>query len=131
MTAAGDPPAAGGAAGGGGGGGGAANAPTSFGILTVGGAATMVNGLSPALSRDGRFVSWITRTGPATGGGEQKLLVAATDSVGTPSELRKGLERLDAPALSADGIARRVPDDDRRTTGKSTSSGATAKTRRA
>lgn len=35
--------------------------------------------------------------------GEQRLLVASTDSLSAPTELRKGPDRLDAPALSADG----------------------------
>ena len=39
----------------------------------------------------------------AAGGGEQRLLVAPTDALGSPVELRKGTERLDAPALAADG----------------------------
>ena len=100
------PPAGapGGAGGGrGGGGGGVNNAPTTFGIVTLAGASTIVNGLSPALARDGRSVAWVTRSGPATGGGEQKLLVAAVDALSTPVELHKGLERLDAPALAPDG----------------------------
>ena len=101
-----DPAAGSAAAGGaaaGGGGAGRFNAATSFGIVTLGGTASTVNGVSPALSRDGRFVSWIARTGPATGGGEQRLLVAVSNNLATPVELRKGLDRLDAPALSADG----------------------------
>ena len=109
-------PAGGGAgAGAGGGGGGGFAAATSFGILTLGGKPAIVNGLAPALSRDGRSVAWLTRTGPATGGGEQRLLVASTDNVSTPAELRKGLDRLDAPALSADGsrVAFQImPNDD-------------------
>ena len=90
---------------GGGGRAGAANAPTSFGIVTLGGASTIVNGVSPALSRDGRYVAWILRagTGAAANQGEQKLLVAAADKLASPTELRKGMERLEAPALSADG----------------------------
>jgi hypothetical protein len=88
------------AAGGGGRGGGGANAAASFGVLTLGGKATTVNGVSPAMSRDGRFITWIAR---ATAGGDQRLLVAAIDNLGTPVELRKGTERLDAPAISADG----------------------------
>ena len=99
-----DAPAGGGRGGGGGGGGaGFNNAPTSFGIVTLAGASTIVNGLSPALARDGRSVAWVTRTGPATGGGEQKLLVAAVDALSAPVELHKGLERVDAPALAPDG----------------------------
>jgi hypothetical protein len=99
-----DTPAAGGdAGGGGGGGGGRIGAATSFGVLTLGGKPVIVNGLAPALSRDGHSVAWLTRTGPATGGGEQRLLVASTDSLSAPTEIRKGLDRLDAPALNADG----------------------------
>ena len=92
-----------GGGGGGGGGGGFNNAPTSFGIVTLAGTSTTINGLSPALARDGRSVTWLTRAGPATGGGEQKLLVAAIDALSSPVELHKGLERLDAPALAPDG----------------------------
>lgn len=106
-ASAGGAPAAAGAGGaggtGGGGGGGFNNAATSFGIVTLAGASTTINGLSPALARDGRSVAWLTRTGPATGGGEQKLLVASVDALSSPTELRKGLERLEAPALAADG----------------------------
>ena len=91
-----------GGAGGGRGGGGAAAA-TAFGIVAPGGKAVVVNGVSPALSRDGRSVTWIARTGPVTGGGEQRLLLAPTDNVAAPIELHKGTERLDAPAISADG----------------------------
>lgn len=94
-------PAGGGGTGGGGGGG--FNAPTAFGVLTIGGSATAITGVAPALSRDGRTVSWVVRMGPATGGGEQRLLIAAADNLAAPIELHKGLERLDAPALAADG----------------------------
>lgn len=85
------------------GGRGGATAATSFGVLTLGGKATTVNGVSPALSRDGRFITWIARAGAATAAGEQRLLVAAIDTLATPEELRKGTVRLDAPAISADG----------------------------
>ena len=101
--AAGEGRGGGGGAGAGGGGGAAANTPTSFGIVTLAGASASINGVAPALSRDGRHAAWIVRTGAATAGGEQRLLVAATDALGSPTELRKGIERLDAPALSPDG----------------------------
>lgn len=87
----------------GGRGGGGATAATSFGVLTLGGKATTLNGVSPALSRDGRFLTWIARAGAATAAGEQRLLVAAIDTLAAPVELRKGTVRLDAPAISADG----------------------------
>jgi hypothetical protein len=109
-----DAPPAGGGEGGGRGGGGF-GAATSFGILSLGGKPAVMNGLAPALSRDGRSVAWLTRTGPAGGGGEQRLLVASTDNLSAPTELRKGLERLDAPSLSADGarVAFQImPNDD-------------------
>jgi hypothetical protein len=98
-------PPAGGGGGGGGGRGGAATAATSFGVVTLGAKAATVTGVSPALSRDGRFVTWIVRagTGAAAAGGEQRLLVAAVDNLNTPVELRKGTDRLDAPSISADG----------------------------
>src|SRR6185369_13359068 len=84
---------------------GAGNAPTSFGIVTLAGASTIVNGASPALSRDGRYAAWVLRSGTsaAAGQGEQKLLVAPIDKLASPGELHKGMERLDAPALSPDG----------------------------
>src|SRR6185503_16125608 len=112
AAAAGDPPAAGdpaaageagGGRGGGGGGGGGQNAATSFGIVTLAGASSTVNGVAPSLSRDGRFVSWIVRAGAATAGGDQRLLVAPADNTATPVELHKGSDRLDAPSLAPDG----------------------------
>ena len=48
-------------------------------------------------------MTWITRTGAATGGGEQRLLLAPTDNLAAPIELHKGIERLDAPAIAGDG----------------------------
>ena len=93
-----DPPAAG--VGGGRGGQGAA---ATFGVLSLSGKSSIVDGLAPALSRDGQSVAWLTRTGAATGGGEQRLFVTATDKPSAAVEVRKGLDRLDAPALSADG----------------------------
>ena len=59
--------------------------------------------MTPALSRDGRSVTWIARTGPATGGGEQRLLLAGVDNLSAPIDLHKGNERLEAPAIAGDG----------------------------
>jgi hypothetical protein len=95
------PPAAGGAGGGGGRGGGFGNAAASFGILTIAGKSETVNGLTPALSRDGRSVTW--RTAAPTAGGEQRLLLAPADNLAAPIELHKGIERIDATAIAADG----------------------------
>jgi hypothetical protein len=97
----GDTPAEG--TGGGGGGRGGANATTAFGIVTLAGASTPMNGVAPALSHDGRYVAWIARPGAVAAGGEQRLLVAPSDALGSAVELRKGTERLDAPALAPDG----------------------------
>jgi Tol biopolymer transport system component len=95
------PGAAGDAGGSRGAGGGGANvAPTSFGVL-VGGRASLIRGSAPALSRNGRAVAWIERAAPAAG--EQRLMTASTDDPGSPVVLHKGTERLDAPAISADG----------------------------
>jgi hypothetical protein len=95
-----DPAAtAGGAPGGGGAGGGRGNAPTSFGVVTIGRPASIVSGISPDLSRDGSTVAWLVR-GAA---GDSRLLLAPTSDLSTPTELRKGAERLDAPALAPDG----------------------------
>jgi len=102
-AAPGEPAPSGDAPAGGGGGGGAFNAPTAFGIVTLAGASTTVSGVAPALSRDGRFVAWIARGGPPAGGGEQRLLLAPVETPGSPIELHKGVERLDAPALAPDG----------------------------
>jgi hypothetical protein len=106
-AATGDPAAAGeaggGRGGGGGGGGGGQNAATSFGIVTLAGASSTVTGVAPALSRDGRFVSWVVRAGAANAGGEQRLLIAPSDNTATPIELHKGTDRLDAPSLAPDG----------------------------
>jgi Peptidase family M28 len=104
LAPAGDPRAAAAPGAGGGGGAGGFNAPTSFGVVTLAGASTIVNGVSPALSRDGRYVAWISRTGTgAAAPGEQKLLLAPSATLASPVEIHKGTNRLDAPALSADG----------------------------
>jgi hypothetical protein len=92
-----------GGGGGRGGGGGFGAAPSAFGIVTLDGKSATVNGFSPALSRDGRSVAWVSRSGAPAADAEQRLLVASTDNTGAPVDLHKGTERLDAPALSADG----------------------------
>jgi Peptidase family M28 len=92
------------AAGGGGGGGGRGNTATSFGVLTLGGKAAIVNGFAPALSRDGRYVAWLARpSAPGAAAGEQRLIAAPADNLASATDVRKGPERLDAPALSPDG----------------------------
>jgi hypothetical protein len=88
---------------GGGGGGVNAAAITSFGILTAGRKSTIVSGAAPALSRDGGYVVWIERAGPVNASGEQRLVTASADALETRTVLHKGNERLDAPAIAADG----------------------------
>jgi Peptidase family M28 len=92
-------PVAGGGAGGGGGGGGRGNVATAFGVVSPGGKAAIVNGLSPALSRDGRFVTWLVRPAP----NDQRIVAAASDNLAGATDVRKGPERIDAPAIGPDG----------------------------
>ncbi len=87
-----------GGAGRGGRGGGAA-ATASFGVLSLpDGRATMVNGSAPAFSRDGATIAFIAREG-----NEMRLMRAPTSDPSNASIVRKGPERIDAPALSPDG----------------------------
>jgi hypothetical protein len=77
-----DPSAGGGApAGGGGGGGGFNAAPTAFGIVTLAGKSVTLNGVAPALSRDGRSVTWISRTGAATTAATLMLLASSPSRI--------------------------------------------------
>ena len=87
---------------GGGRGSGGGTTGASFGVLT-GGRSTIINGAAPALSRDGRTVAWIERAGSPAAGGEERLVAASVDALAAATVLRKGSERLDAPALSPDG----------------------------
>jgi len=86
-----------------GGGGRGAGTGTAFGVITPGGASSIVDGLSPALSQDGRFVAWIVRTGGQGAALEQRLVAASANDLASAADVRKGTERIDAPALSADG----------------------------
>src|SRR5205823_8137666 len=88
---------------GGGGAGGFNSAAMSFGIVTAARTSTIVNGIAPALSRDGRYLAWIERAGAANAGGEQRLVAASIDALEARTILHKGNERLDAPAIAADG----------------------------
>jgi hypothetical protein len=105
-----DPTAATGAGGGapvGGGGGGRGGAPTPFGIVTAGAKPAVPDatptGLSPDLSRDGQWVAWIARAGSSGAPEENQLHVAPSSALGSETIVRRGLERLDAPALAPDG----------------------------
>jgi Peptidase family M28 len=85
--------------------GGGGNVPigATFGILSPTRKATIVSGVAPALSRDGRTVVWIERSGPVDAAAEEHLVMASTATPETRSILHKGTERLDAPTLAADG----------------------------
>lgn len=97
-----------------GGGGGSTAAAQSFGILTATRRSTIINGIAPALSRDGRYVAWIERAGAVNAGGEQRLLTASTEALDTRTILHTGTERVDAPAIAPDGarVAFQMMSDD-------------------
>jgi len=102
-------------AGGGGGGGGRGNVAASFGIVTLDGRASIVNGVSPTLSRDGRYAAWIVRQAAQGSAGDQRLLAAPAGNLASAADVRKGPERLDAPALAPDGAQiafQMTPNDD-------------------
>jgi Peptidase family M28/Fibronectin type III domain len=75
----------------------------TFGLLSPTRKTTIISGFAPALSRDGRTLAWIERSGPVDALAEQRLVIASTAAPETRSTLHKGSERLDAPALAADG----------------------------
>jgi hypothetical protein len=84
---------------GGGRGAGAAAAPPTFGVLSLpDGKWTAIQGSAPSFSADGRSFAYVTRSG-----NESQLMVAATADPAAASIVRKGAERIDAPALSRDG----------------------------
>jgi hypothetical protein len=77
--------------------------PTSFSVLTSDRRVLPIDGRAPALSRDGAEVAWISRDRGASDVGDERLMVASTTGAFTPTVVRKGPERLDAPAISPDG----------------------------
>ena len=86
-----------------GGGGRGAGAGTSFGVITPGGTPSIVTGLAPSLSQDGTSVAWVVRTGGQGAPVEQRLVAAPANNLAAAADVRKGTERIDAPALSPDG----------------------------
>jgi len=83
----------------GGRGAGAPATPPSFSVLSIpdGGVANVI-GAAPSFSADGRTIVFVRRTAE-----ESSLMTVATaDPAAQPSLVRKGPERVDAPALSAD-----------------------------
>ena len=77
--------------------------PTSFSVLTSDRRVLPIDGTAPALSRDGAEVAWISRDRNASEPGNERLMVATTTGAFAPTVVRKGPERLDAPAISPDG----------------------------
>lgn len=98
-------PAGGGRAGGAGGGraggpGGPGGATASFSVVDLStGATRTISGLTPTMSANGATIAWITRTADAYS------LTTSPTLADTPTVVRTGRERLDAPALSPDGTA--------------------------
>jgi Tol biopolymer transport system component len=90
---------AGGGRGGGGRAGGPGAAPATFDVLSLAdGRTTTVNGSAPAFSRDGASFAYIAREGAET-----RLMIARTIDPAAAVVVRKGPERIEAPALSRDG----------------------------
>src|SRR5262245_7413773 len=78
---------------------GGAGAAARFGLLSLAdGHTTMINGSAPAFSRDGASLAYVTRAGT-----EMSLMRAPTSDPSHATVVRKGPERIDAPALSPDG----------------------------
>ena len=78
---------------------GGAAAPTSFTVLSLpGGQLTNVNGTAPGFSADGDTIVYVQRTAA-----ENSIVAAPTNDAANGSTVRKGAERVDAPAAAADG----------------------------
>ncbi len=90
---------------------GGAGTAASFGILSLAdGHTTIINGSGPAFSRDGASLAYVTRDG-----NEMSLMRAPTTDPSHATVVRKGPERIDAPALSPDGSRlafQMMPNDD-------------------
>lgn len=87
---------------GGRGGGGAADGPAavpSFRLLTLAdGKASTIQGSAPVFSADGTSIAYIARDAAET-----RLMVAPVADLPSAKAIRKGAERIDAPAFSLDG----------------------------
>jgi hypothetical protein len=86
-------------------------APGAFGVLSlVEGHVTTIAGSSPAFSGDGASFTYVARTGEGNA-----VMVASTSDPADATAAHKGRERVDAPALSADGSRvafQMMPNDD-------------------
>jgi hypothetical protein len=84
---------------GGRGGGAQGGAPATFGLLSVAdGRITTITGSAPSFSGDGASLTYVTREGP-----ESRVMIAPAGEPSAAAVVRKGVERVDAPALSRDG----------------------------
>ena len=73
--------------------------PASFGLLsTADGRVTTITGSAPSFSGDGASFSYVSREGT-----ENRVMIASTADPAGAAIVRKGPERIDAPALSRDG----------------------------
>jgi hypothetical protein len=77
-----------------------ARAQSSFGVFTAEGKIVSVAGVAPAISGDGTAVVWIERDLVGAEAAEERLMTASTSGAWHPGVVRKGIERLDAPAIS-------------------------------
>lgn len=74
-------------------------APATFGVLSLpDGRVTTIAGSAPAFSADGASLTYVAREGDANA-----VMVASTSDPSKGTVVRKGPERVDAPALSPDG----------------------------
>jgi hypothetical protein len=80
-------------------GGGSGGPPATFGLLSIAdGRVTTITGSAPSFSGDGASFSYVSREGP-----ENRVMIASTADPASATVVRKGPERVDAPALSRDG----------------------------
>jgi Tol biopolymer transport system component len=83
----------------GGGGGGAGATPATFGVILLPeGKVITASGTAPAFSGDGKSLSFLSREGDAT-----RIMAGPAADPAAAAVVRSGPERMDAPALSADG----------------------------
>ena len=81
------------------GGGPQGGAPATFGLLSVAdGRITTITGSAPSFSGDGASLTYVSREGPET-----RVMIAPAADPSAAAVVRKGVERVDAPALSRDG----------------------------
>jgi hypothetical protein len=73
--------------------------PTTFGLLSLADSkVTTINGTAPSFSGDGRSFTYVGRAG-----NDPAIMAGAVGDADKAAIVRKGIERVDSPALSADG----------------------------